>query len=81
MSAGKKKLHSVYISRDVFDGLSELARYRSAVLGAKNGRGQNIGAGTIIDEAARMYFDAHKAELDNWREIFAKIEPPNAEQD
>ena len=76
LNRGKKKLYSVYISCDVLDGLSELARYRSAFLGVKNGRGQSVGAGTLIDEAARMYFDAHKAELDNWREIFANIEPP-----
>lgn len=79
MSTDKKKLFAVYISRDVLDGLSELAKYRSAVCGAKNGRGQSVGTGTLIDEAARMYFNAHKEELEKWRKIFSEIEPPSVD--
>ena len=71
----KKKLRSFYCSESTFEALSDLARFRS-MMGEKNSKGQAIGAGTLIDEAAAEYVERHRAELEKWREIFASITPP-----
>lgn len=62
-----KVLRSAYITQEAYDVLEELARYRSLLMGAKNSRGQAIGAGTLIDEAVVKYAKEHKNELDRYR--------------
>ena len=79
---GKKKkkatkngmvLKSFYCSETVFDQLSELAGYRSIIEGKKNGRGQNIGAGTLINKAATEYLERHMDELNQWRQLMQPV--------
>ena len=79
---GKKKkkatkngmvLKSFYCSETVFDQLSELAGYRSIIKGKKNNRGQNIGAGTLINEAATEYLEKHMDELNQWRQLMQPV--------
>lgn len=82
--AGRKKkkatkngmiLKSFYCSETVFDQLSELAEYRSIlkVKGGKNNRGQNIGAGTLINEAATEYLEKHMDELNQYRQLMQPV--------
>lgn len=79
---GKKKkkatkngmvLKSFYCSETVFDQLSELAGYRGIIKGEKNSRGQNIGAGTLINEAATEYLERHMDELNQWRQLMQPV--------
>lgn len=62
-----KVIRSAYITQEAYDVLEELARYRSLLMGAKNSRGQAIGAGTLIDEAVIKYAEEHKTELEGYR--------------
>lgn len=80
--AGRKKkkptkngmvLKSFYCNESVFDQLAELAGYRSIARGVKNGRGQNIGAGTLINEAATEYLERHMDELNQYRQLMQPV--------
>lgn len=62
-----KTIRCAYITDEAYAVLEELARYRSLLLGAKNSRGQAIGAGTLIDEAVVKYAEEHKEELEKYR--------------
>lgn len=64
-----KVLRSAYITQEAYDVLEELARYRSLLMGAKNSRGQAIGAGTLIDEAVVKYAEEHMGELIKLRNV------------
>lgn len=64
-----KVIRSAYITQEAYDVLEELARYRSLLMGAKNSRGQAIGAGTLIDEAVVKYAEEHKDELIKLRNV------------
>ena len=57
---GKKKLVSFYCDPAVYEQLQQLARYRAVNSGTKNERGQGIGAGTLINEAATEYVKNHE---------------------
>ena len=70
---GKKVLKSFYCTEHVFNQLAELAGYRSIGAGAKNRRGQNIGAGTLINEAATEYLERHMDELNQWRQLMQPV--------
>lgn len=70
---GKKVLKSFYCNESVFNQLAELAGYRSIAGGAKNSRGQNIGAGTLINEAATEYLERHMDELNQWRQLMQPV--------
>lgn len=69
----KKKLKSIWISESVYEQLLELAGYRSIGAGVKNRRGQNIGAGTLINEAATEYLERHMDELNQWRQLMQPV--------
>ena len=66
-------MRSAYITQEAYDVLEELARYRSLFLGAKNSRGQAIGAGTLIDEAVVKYAEEHMDELDKYRKMLEVV--------
>lgn len=70
---GKKVLKSFYCTESVFNQLAELAGYRSIGAGVKNRRGQNIGAGTLINEAATEYLERHMDELNQWRQLMQPV--------
>lgn len=70
---GKKVLKSFYCTESVFNQLAELAGYRSIGAGVKNKRGQNIGAGTLINEAATEYLERHMNELNQWRQLMQPV--------
>lgn len=77
---GKKKptkngmvLKSFYCNESVFNQLAELAGYRSIIKGKKNSRGQNIGAGTLINKAATEYLERHMDELNQWRQLMQPV--------
>lgn len=69
----KKVLKSFYCTESVFNQLAELAGYMSIGAGVKNRRGQNIGAGTLIDIAAREYLERHMDELNQWRQLMQPV--------
>lgn len=69
-----KVLRSAYITQEAYDVLEELARYRSLLMGAKNSRGQAIGAGTLIDEAVVKYAEEHMSELEGYRQALKSVE-------
>ena len=73
---GPKKLKSYYANLAVFDALQELARYRSRYTGEKNGRGQDIGAGSLIDIAAAEYLKRNWDELLQWRAYEQSLPKP-----
>ena len=64
-----KVIRSAYITQEAYNVLEELARYRSLLMGAKNSRGQAIGAGTLIDEAVVKYAEEHMGELIKLRNV------------
>lgn len=68
-----KVIRSAYITQEAYDVLEELARYRSLLMGAKNSRGQAIGAGTLIDEAVIKYAEDHKGELEGYRNALSTV--------
>lgn len=74
----KKKLVSFYCNEAVYEQLADLARFRALMSGKKNSRGQNIGAGTLINQAAAEYVIAHADELKRWKalegELIGKLE-------
>lgn len=79
---GKKKkkptkngmvLKSFYCDEAIFNQLAELAEYRSILRGKKNSRGQNIGAGTLINEAATEYLKRHLGELNQYRQLMQPV--------
>lgn len=79
---GKKKptkngmvLKSFYCNESVFNQLAELAEYRSIlkVKGGKNNRGQNIGAGTLLNKAATEYLERHMDELNQYRQLMQPV--------
>lgn len=63
----RKKLVSFYCDQTVYEQLQQLARYRAVNSGTKNERGQGIGAGTLINEAATEYAKNHAEELRKWK--------------
>lgn len=68
-----KVIRSAYITQEAYDVLEELARYRSLLMGAKNSRGQAIGAGTLIDEAVVKYAEEHMSELEGYRQALKGV--------
>lgn len=69
----RKVLRSAYITQEAYDVLEELARYRSLLMGAKNSRGQAIGAGTLVDEAVVKYAEEHIGELEGYRQALKGV--------
>lgn len=69
----KKKLVSFYCNEAIYEQLATLARYRSLMSGIKNSRGQNIGAGTLINQAATEYVEAHADELRKWKALEGEL--------
>lgn len=68
-----KTIRTAYITDSAYAMIEELARYRSLFMGAKNSRGQAIGAGTLIDEAVVKYAEGHMIELEGYRQALKSV--------